>query len=81
MEQIDSSSKPSVNSIFVYGTLRPDNEWLEAWAKEEIDKMEVKRAIVKGMQLYGGDLAVAKFLDYKDPKAVIHGWLLSHQNE
>lgn len=42
MEQIDSSSTKlagKTNNIFVYGTLRPDNEWLEAWAVKEISSV------------------------------------------
>ena len=43
--------------------------------------METKRAVVKGIQLFGGDLAVAKFLEYQDPNSVVYGWLLMQQDQ
>ena len=43
--------------------------------------MKKQRAVVKGMQLYAGDLAVAKFLDYDDPKSIVYGYLLTQEDE
>merc|ERR1711924_31081 len=75
-----------IRYVFVYGSLRPDDDSGMAWTKDACENMRGQKAIVRGARMYKDTYASVKLNDWqlkgKKPvnaskEPVVHGWVLT----
>lgn len=81
-DQYDNGIDNEINSIFVYGSLRPDDDSKTNLVKQYIDTMIHQKAVIKDTQLYfTGDGTLynspSASVVYDRPGSKVRGWLLT----
>eukprot|EP00546_Thalassionema_frauenfeldii_P017529 CAMPEP_0178896430 /NCGR_PEP_ID=MMETSP0786-20121207/1168_1 /TAXON_ID=186022 /ORGANISM="Thalassionema frauenfeldii, Strain CCMP 1798" /LENGTH=159 /DNA_ID=CAMNT_0020566831 /DNA_START=107 /DNA_END=586 /DNA_ORIENTATION=+ len=70
----------AIRFIFVYGSLRPDDDSGQTWTQEACHGMKGQRAMVRGARLFYDRYAAVKLLDDRattNDAAFVHGWVLT----
>ena len=76
-----SSSPRSGNFVFVYGSLRPDDDSGMPWTREAVKDMQGQRAVLLNAKLYWDEYAAVVLQDSSPDEALVHGWVLSSNND
>ena len=70
-----------VRHVFVYGSLRPDDDSGQSWTRDAVAGMNSQRAVLRGAQLFRDQYACAVINPGLSNDTSIQGYVLSTSND
>lgn len=73
--------KMPVRHVFVYGSLRPDDDSGQSWTRDAVEGMNAQRAVLRKAQLFRDKYACAVINPCLSNKCCIQGYVLSSSDD